>query len=77
MAITRRQKEIYFSELTSDKPGDEEILHKSDDEIIDIAINDLNRVFTIKQKPSFQVVTRWENAMPQYTVGHIRQSQLA
>ncbi|MBR7552983.1 protoporphyrinogen oxidase [Allobacillus sp. GCM10007491] len=53
------------------KPGDEEILQKSDDEIIDIAIQDLNRVFTIKQKPNFQVVTRWENAMPQYTVGHI------
>lgn len=53
------------------KPGDQEIVDLPDDEIIDIVLRDLNKTMKIKKKPEFYVITRWKEAMPQYTVGHI------
>ncbi|WP_017754283.1 protoporphyrinogen oxidase [Calidifontibacillus oryziterrae] len=52
------------------KPGDEEIVSKSDDEIIEAALKDLNKTMDITMKPELTVITRWHNGMPQYTVGH-------
>ncbi|MGM8366088.1 protoporphyrinogen oxidase [Virgibacillus sp. W0181] len=51
-------------------PGDQQVVDLSDDEIIDIVLKDLNKTMKIRKKPEFSVVTRWKNAMPQYTVGH-------
>ena len=52
------------------KPSDQEIVNYSDEEIVDIALNDLNQTMDITQKPEFSIVTRWYDAMPQYKVGH-------
>lgn len=52
------------------RPGDEEIVDRSDEEIEQIVLNDLNKTMNITAKPKFKVITRWKNAMPQYTVGH-------
>jgi protoporphyrinogen/coproporphyrinogen III oxidase len=52
------------------RPGDETIVDLSDDEIIDIALEDLNKTMSITEKPELSVVTRWKESMPQYTVGH-------
>lgn len=52
------------------KPNDQEIVHLSDDEITEIVLSDLRKIMKIKQDPLFKVVTRFKNAMPQYTVGH-------
>ncbi|MBB6454694.1 oxygen-dependent protoporphyrinogen oxidase [Salirhabdus euzebyi] len=52
------------------RPNDQEVVQLSDDEIEEIVLKDLNKTMNIKAKPQFKVVTRWENAMPQYTVGH-------
>lgn len=52
------------------KPGAEEIVSKSDDEIIEAALTDLNKTMDITTKPELTVITRWHNGMPQYTVGH-------
>jgi protoporphyrinogen/coproporphyrinogen III oxidase len=52
------------------KPGDETIVDLSDDEIIKIALEDLNKTMSITAEPEFSVVTRWKDSMPQYTVGH-------
>lgn len=52
------------------KPGDQEVVSLSDEEITDIALKDLNKTMNITQKPEFTVITRWKNAMPQYSVGH-------
>ncbi|WP_318506184.1 protoporphyrinogen oxidase [Bacillus sp. T3] len=52
------------------KPNDQEAVNLSDDEIIEIVLNDLNKTMNITEKPLFHVVTRWKKAMPQYTVGH-------
>ncbi|MFC2949970.1 protoporphyrinogen oxidase [Virgibacillus sediminis] len=53
------------------RPGDEEIVDLSDDEITDIVLKDLKKVMKIKGKPEFRVITRWKNGRPQYHVGHI------
>ncbi|MET3683503.1 oxygen-dependent protoporphyrinogen oxidase [Alkalibacillus flavidus] len=53
------------------KPGDEDVLDLSDDEIADLVIGDLKKIMTVEGEPKFYVVTRWYDAMPQYTVGHL------
>lgn len=52
------------------RPGDEAIVDLSDDEIIQIALEDLNKIMEIQTQPDFAVISRWKEAMPQYTVGH-------
>ncbi|MBM7554110.1 protoporphyrinogen oxidase [Thalassobacillus pellis] len=52
------------------KPDDQEVVDLTDEEITDIVLKDLNKTMKITAEPEFTVVTRWKNAMPQYTVGH-------
>ncbi|WP_394219895.1 protoporphyrinogen oxidase [Halobacillus trueperi] len=52
------------------KPSDQEVVRKTDEEIEEIVLKDLNKTMNITAKPEFSVVTRWYDAMPQYTVGH-------
>ncbi|MFD2208447.1 protoporphyrinogen oxidase [Virgibacillus halophilus] len=53
------------------RPDDQSAVELSDKEIIDVVLKDLNKTMKIKKKPEFYVISRWKNAMPQYTVGHI------
>src|SRR5699024_3919173 len=57
------------------KPNDQEVVNLTDQEITNIVLKDLNKIMRIKNKPDFSVVTRWENARPQYTVGHVERVQ--
>lgn len=52
------------------RAGDEAIVDLSDDQIIKIVLDDLNKTMNITMNPEFAYVTRWKNSMPQYTVGH-------
>ncbi|MGG1396392.1 protoporphyrinogen oxidase [Bacillus salipaludis] len=52
------------------RAGDETIVELSDDQIIKFVLDDLNKIMDISMEPDFAVVSRWKNAMPQYTVGH-------
>lgn len=52
------------------KPTDQEVVQLTDDEIVDIVLENLSSVMQITGNPEFTVVTRWEKLMPQYTVGH-------
>lgn len=52
------------------KPSDQEIVTRSDEEIIDVVLHDIKQTMTMTGEPNFAVVTRWQEAMPQYTVGH-------
>ena len=53
------------------KPGDEAVLELSDDEIEAVVLEDLQTILPIEKPPLFKIVTRWYDAMPQYTVGHV------
>jgi protoporphyrinogen/coproporphyrinogen III oxidase len=52
------------------RAGDETIVELSDDQIIKIVLDDLKKTMDITMEPEFAIVSRWKNAMPQYTVGH-------
>ncbi|WP_164669554.1 protoporphyrinogen oxidase [Virgibacillus doumboii] len=52
------------------RPDDQSVVDLSDREITDIVLGDLKKTMNIKQDPEFSVISRWKNAMPQYTVGH-------
>ncbi|MDP4083928.1 MAG: protoporphyrinogen oxidase [Bacillota bacterium] len=52
------------------RAGDETIVELSDDQIVKIVLDDLNKTMDITMDPEFFVISRWKNAMPQYTVGH-------
>src|SRR5699024_8727894 len=52
-------------------PDDPEAAFLSDDEITEIVLHDLQKVMKIDGKPEFRVVSRYQDAMPQYTVGHL------
>ncbi|MCG8395890.1 protoporphyrinogen oxidase [Bacillus atrophaeus] len=52
------------------KAGDESIVELSDNEIIKIVLEDLKKVMKIKGEPEMTCVTRWNESMPQYHVGH-------
>jgi oxygen-dependent protoporphyrinogen oxidase len=52
------------------RPNDQEVINYSDEEITAVVLKDLRKTMKIKKNPEFSVVSRWKNAMPQYTVGH-------
>lgn len=52
------------------RAGDEDIVDQSDEEIVNVVIQDIKRILPITGDPEFHHVTRWKNAMPQFVVGH-------
>lgn len=52
------------------RPGDEAIVEQTDEEIVQFILEDLQKTMDITADPDFTVVSRWKDAMPQYTVGH-------
>lgn len=53
------------------KPNDQEIIYKSDEEIIELVQKDLYKTMKVKQDPLLAAVTRWPDGRPQYTVDHV------
>ena len=49
----------------------DELLHKSDDELRQIAIRELVDLLGILGAPSLSQVARWDSVMPQYHLGHL------
>ncbi|PER22070.1 MULTISPECIES: protoporphyrinogen oxidase [Bacillus] len=52
------------------RPGDEAIVEQTDEEIVQLVLEDLQKTMDITMDPDFTMVSRWKEAMPQYTVGH-------
>lgn len=52
------------------RAGDEAVVDLSDDEIVHVVLEDLSKTMDISMDPELVVISRWHNAMPQYTVGH-------
>ncbi len=52
------------------RAGDEAIVDLSDEQIEQIVLEDLKKIMDISMSPEFTIVSRWKDAMPQYTVGH-------
>lgn len=52
------------------RPNDSSIVDFSNKDIERIVLNDLNKTMNITEQPDFTVISRWKEAMPQYTIGH-------
>lgn len=52
-------------------PKNQEIMEKSDDELIDIVKSEFRSILGLRVEPVFARVYRWINGMPQYTMGHL------
>jgi oxygen-dependent protoporphyrinogen oxidase len=52
------------------RAGAEEIVDQSDEKITEVVLHDLRKTMRVTAEPDFVIVSRWKNAMPQYTVGH-------
>ncbi len=52
------------------KPGGEDIVEKTDEEILNAVRHDLEKIMQIQAEPSDFLVTRWRQSMPQYEIGH-------
>lgn len=50
--------------------GDETVVGLSDTEIEQVVYEDLQKLLEITEKPDFTIISRWNKAMPQYTIGH-------
>ena len=52
-------------------PHNQEIVDRSDDELIAIVTQELRDILGLKADPIFARVYRWKLGMPQYTLGHL------
>ena len=52
------------------RPGEEGIVSQADEEITSVVLEDLRKTMNITKDPEWAIISRWEEAMPQYTVGH-------
>jgi len=49
-----------------------ELALKNDDELIKIVSDELKDIMKVKGEPKFVWISRWEKAIPQYNVGHLK-----
>jgi oxygen-dependent protoporphyrinogen oxidase len=54
--------------------NDEAMLQESDEAILGIARGELKRILGVTARPLHQAISRWPQAMAQYTLGHIERS---
>lgn len=52
------------------RPGDEAVVEQTEEELVQLVLEDLRKTMDITENPEFTVVSRWKEAMPQYTVYH-------
>jgi oxygen-dependent protoporphyrinogen oxidase len=57
-------------------PHNQEILEKSDEELVEIVHAEFADILGLDAEPLFARVYRWEKGMPQYTLGHIGRVEL-
>ncbi len=53
------------------RAGQEDVLNLSDDELIQVARDELRELLGVTSKPVLVRIYRWEKSMPQYLVGHL------
>jgi oxygen-dependent protoporphyrinogen oxidase len=51
--------------------GDNAVLQRSDEELVDLAVDELHTVAGFRGRPVASRVTRWGGGLPQYAVGHV------
>jgi protoporphyrinogen/coproporphyrinogen III oxidase len=47
-----------------------QVLERSDDELLDLVISEVNNIVNINGVPEFRFIKRWDRAIPQYKIGY-------
>jgi oxygen-dependent protoporphyrinogen oxidase len=53
------------------RAGDDDVLRRTDDELLQLVRDELRDVLGISAEPLLYRIFRWPQAMPQYTLGHL------
>jgi oxygen-dependent protoporphyrinogen oxidase len=53
------------------RAGDDDVLKRTDDELLQMVRDELHNVLGITAEPLLHRIFRWPQAMPQYTLGHL------
>ena len=53
------------------RAGDDDVLNRTDDELLQMVRDELREVLGITAEPLLHRIFRWPQAMPQYTLGHL------
>lgn len=49
-----------------------ELLDHPDEKLLELAFAEVQALFGVRTRPSYQRLVRWNRAMPQYHVGHVQ-----
>lgn len=70
--------EMRYVRVSFGRDGEEEILQRSDEELLRLGLADLNAALGVTlPEPADAHVQRWTNGLPQYRVGHTEQMAVA
>lgn len=67
---TGKKRSVAVIRTSLGRFGDAFVKQHSDDELTDIAVRDLRLIAGLPASPIASAVTRWDDSLPQYTVGH-------
>ncbi len=54
------------------RPGDNDIVDRTDEELVRTVLHDLSKVVSMKGEPQYSLVSRWKDSMPQYRPHHLQ-----
>ncbi|MYY03817.1 MULTISPECIES: protoporphyrinogen oxidase [unclassified Streptomyces] len=63
--------DLFFLRTSVGRYGEEDHLHREDDELVGVSLRDLASATGLTAKPVATEVTRWIGGLPQYPVGHL------
>jgi oxygen-dependent protoporphyrinogen oxidase len=70
----RAPDDFVLLRLFAGRFGRRDLLGRADEELFDLARDELSATLGIKAVPVLQRLHRWDLGMPQYTVGHVRRA---
>ncbi|MDQ8703644.1 protoporphyrinogen oxidase [Streptomyces sp. LHD-70] len=68
--IAEEKPELVVLRTSVGRYGEEEVLRRGDDELVDVSRADLRAAVGLTAAPVATRVTRWDDGLPQYPVGH-------
>ncbi|GAA2411065.1 protoporphyrinogen oxidase [Streptomyces glaucosporus] len=68
--VAAQDPDLFVLRTSLGRYGEEEVLRHDDDELVDLSLRDLKSAIGLTARPVARTVTRWENGLPQYPVGH-------
>ncbi len=69
--VSAQDPDLFVLRTSLGRYGEEEVLRRDDADLVELSLRDLKAAIGLTARPVARVVTRWENGLPQYPVGHL------